>query len=185
MKDSMVWSAVVTHQAVMICVWVCVFAYMHSDLYMPSVVFIHLMNLNRIGPLLTPPTWCTIIHNNRERERVCVRWEGRERPGESVERSEEGKTARRGRRESLHGWLPAGCVGVCVCLKSVLRGERDRRSSPCLIRRTLVCPRLIVSWAPQGGGPPLHQYTSGHADSCRSSPQRQRRGSHWNQDFGL
>lgn len=72
------------------------------------------------------------------------------------------------------GWLRGG-----VCLKSVLRGEGVHWSSLCLIRRTLVCPRLIVSWAPQSGGPPLHHYTSGHSDS----QQQQARRSHRNQDF--
>lgn len=43
-----------------------------------------------------------------------------------------------------------------VCLKEcVERRVRAHGQPPCLIR-TLVCPRLIVSWAPQSKDPPLH-----------------------------
>lgn len=58
-------------------------------------------------------------------------------------------------------WLCV-CVRICECVrgvKSVLRGDGAHWPSPCLIRRTLVCPRLIVSWAPPASAPPLQHRT--------------------------
>lgn len=163
-----------------VCVGVCVclhpFGFIGS---MSRIVFIHLMNLNKMFPLLTIPTWFTIIHYNRERERE---WESDQGKAWS-ERERERKAGRRSQREPA--WLAPGWLRGGVCVKSVLRGEWERWSSPCLIRRTLVCPRLIVSWAPQGGGPPLNHYTSWHADSCRSNPRPQPHSSHRNREFGL
>lgn len=89
---------------------------------MSSFVFIHLMNLNLIGPLLTPPTQCKIICCNRKRESESVdkvERGGRDRRKAGSERA--GQTARRSQREPA--WLAPGWLRGGVCVKSVLRGE--------------------------------------------------------------
>lgn len=136
MKDSVVWSAPVSHRAVMIasrCALTCTHAYfcLHSfdEFEYSSVIF-----PQRGGQLsITVQSMCVCM-------RVCVcEWgvDSEKKPG----------------REwacTAGSWL---ATWVCGCLKSVLRGEWEPRSSLCLIERILVCSRLLVSWAPRGGRP--------------------------------
>lgn len=136
MKDSTVPSAVVTHQAMKTSVCESV---RHAFGF---ICPLQLINFNIIALLLTHPALCRIMP---KWVHVWVKQGGKWVGYMAVQKKKPAWLA--------PGWL---CGGVCL-KERVERKVRAHGQSPCLIR-TLVCPRLIVSWAPRSKDPPLHHW---------------------------